>query len=717
MNATPVAAPVRGSVRRVRDGVRMPSPLVIAAGLIALQLGVRGWVAGSGYFYWDDLILVGRAGTYPLLSSDLLMYNHDGHFMPLAFAVAWVVTKVAPLVWAGPVVSMLVLQLAASVAVLRMLVVLDSPAAVGITNSSRGNLRRLRLAGRRIRWVILLPLVFYLFCPLTLPSFAWWTSALNALPLQIALAWVVGDAVLLVRTGRRRYAISGIAVLAVSLLFFEKSVVVPFVAFAVAALVCHIEGRDGVIRAVARRGAVLWAGSVAVLMCWLAVYLTIFDTSGVHSNPGGLRSLLHSATSLGIVPALLGGPWAWARWLPSTPWAVPPGWAVVMSWLVVGAAAVLTIRTRARVVPVWILVAAYVIAAQLPVALIRGGPNTAAELMQSLRYLADVAVVLTAAGALLLRSRRRASAPRLIPPHVRSMLGVEPRPSAARDDSGRSAARGDGGRSATRGDSGRSAAREDNGHEAARDDAGTRVLSGRTSSAVGGATPGMPRNRVPEEGGERSPRGAVVAVVLAALFVAGSLWSTASYARSWSISPTRTYLTNVTAALAADRTPLLDQEVPWGVLSPLAYPQNLGSRVLSSVAPDAFADSTPRLRMITDTGEVVPAQVWWNRGIRPGPEPGCGYRINGEAAVELPLDGPMLDNGWTAQLNYFADRDGRIVVGLEHGRAVAVPVRAGLHTAFVRVVGSGSVLRIASRTTGLDLCIGTGPVGVASYDR
>ncbi|GAB2697986.1 hypothetical protein [Nocardia thraciensis] len=644
MNATPVAAPVRGSVRRSRDGVRLPSPLVVAAGLIAVQLGIRGWVAGSGYFYWDDLILVGRAGTYPLLSSDLLMYNHDGHFMPLAFAVAWLVTKVAPLVWGGPVVSMLVLQLAASVAVLRMLVVLDRSAGV-----------------RRTRWVSLLPLVFYLCCPLTLPSFAWWAAALNALPLQIALAWVVGDAVLLVRTGRRRHAVSGSVVLAVALLFFEKSVVVPFVAFAVAALVGHIDGRTGVLRAVARRGAALWAGSAVVLMCWAAVYLTVFDTSGVHSDPGGLRNLLHSATSLGIVPALLGGPWAWARWLPSTPWAVPPGWAVALSWFALSAAAVLTIRTRTRVAPVWILVAAYVIAAQLPVALIRGGPNTAAELMQSLRYLADVTVVLTAAGALLLRTHRRATVPRSIPARVRSILQNGPRSRAARDDSGPAAAR---------------------------EARGT---------------------------GRRAPR--AVAVTLAACFVVSSLWSTASYTRSWSVSPTRTYLTNVAPALAADRTPLLDQEVPWGVLTPLAYPQNLARRVLSPVAPDAFADSTPRLRMITDTGEVVPAQVWWNRGIRPGPEPGCGYRVAGEAPVELPLDGPMLDSGWTAQLNYFADRDGRIVVGLEHGRAVAVPVRAGLHTAFVRVVGGGSVLRIASRTPGLDLCVGAGPVGVASYDR
>jgi hypothetical protein len=47
---------------------RMPPVAVAAAGLIGLQLGVRALLAFGGYFYWDDLIIVGRAGTQPLLS-------------------------------------------------------------------------------------------------------------------------------------------------------------------------------------------------------------------------------------------------------------------------------------------------------------------------------------------------------------------------------------------------------------------------------------------------------------------------------------------------------------------------------------------------------------------------------------------------------------------------------------------------------------------------
>ncbi|WP_280247281.1 hypothetical protein [Nocardia abscessus] len=602
-------APRSGAARdRLRRIANAQPVVVVACCLVVVQLAIRWWVAGSGYFYWDDLILVGRAARFGLWSTDLLLYDHDGHFMPLAFVTAWAVTAVAPLTWAGPVVVLLVMQLGASVAVVRMLLLLVGP-----------------------RWSILTPLVFYLFCPLTIPAFAWWAAALNALPLQFALAWVIGDAVLLVRTGRRRYALSGVAVLAVALLFFEKSAIVPFVAFAVTALVCHVDGRAAAIRVVARRGAALWIGSGAVLACWSIGYLVVVDDPALPSSADELRDLLPGAALLGIVPALFGGPWVWERWLPSTPWADPPGWAVAVAWIALACVVALSMRARQRIGAVWLTAAAYVLVAQLAVALARGGPNTAGELMQSLRYFADMAVVVAAAGALMLRAR--------------------PRPSRG---------------------------------------------------PILAALPG------------RS-----VTVAVTAAFLVSSLWSTRTFVQSWRVGPTETYVTNVKSALRAwDGAPLLEQEVPWNVLNPLAYPQNLTRNALAPVAaPGTFADSTPHLRMITDEGQIVEAAVWWNRIILPGPEPGCGHRIRGSTPARLPLDGPMIANKWTAQLNYLASRDGRISVAMEEGETVSAPVRKGPNTVFVRVVGSGSVLRIVSGTTGLDLCIGVGPVGVASYDN
>lgn len=628
MGTAPAVTPERTSIRNqatpparigagLRSRWRAPGTTVLwaAAVLIAIQLGVRAWVTVHGYFYWDDLILAGRAGTLPLLSGDLLLHDHDGHFMPLAFAVSWLVTAIAPLDWGVTAAVLLLSQSATSLAVLRMLLV---------------------LLGRRR--ALLVPLAFYLFCPLTLPAFAWWSAALNALPLQFALAWVVADAVLLDRTARRRYAISGVVVTTVGLLFFEKAVIVAFVALAVVLLRRCVDGRGLGVREVLRRGAGLWGGTAAVLALWAVFYLAAAGVSSSAGGSGDLAQMLPRAAWAGLVTALLGGPWGWERWVPSAPWAVAPSWAVWVAWLLLGVGVLLTIRARRAVWPVWLAAAVYVPAVQIPVVLMRAGPNTVDELMMSLRYLADTAVVLTAAGALILRAFART-----------------------------------------------------------------------TSGAA--ADPGV--------GGDRGAwwRGPVPVTLVVAVFVSSSLWSTWSFSRSWSEGPTKNYVATVKSEFAHwDGSPLLPQEVPWNVLNPTAYPENEAGRVLSSIAPPgAFAAATDHLRMITDTGEFADARVWWNRGILPGPEPGCGYRIGGAQSVRIPLDGPMIAHEWTAQLNYFADRDAMLTVGLERGDRADAPVRAGANTVYARVTGSGSALIIRNRTPGSVVCLGTGPVGVAAY--
>src|SRR3954468_25037517 len=185
--------------------------------LIAVQLVIRAILAFKGYFYWDDLILVGRAGTQRLFSPGYLLDDHDGHVMPAAFLVAGVITHLAPLNWVGPAISLVVLQLLASLSLLRTLHVI-------------------------LGWrpVLVLPLTFALFPPLGVPGFAWWAAALTSLPMLAALAWVCGDAVLLMRTGNQRYAATGLLVYFGGLLFFEKAAVIPFVAFTIAALHTHV---------------------------------------------------------------------------------------------------------------------------------------------------------------------------------------------------------------------------------------------------------------------------------------------------------------------------------------------------------------------------------------------------------------------------------------------------------------------------------------------
>ncbi|MCX2929055.1 hypothetical protein ORI20_02120 [Mycobacterium sp. CVI_P3] len=351
---------------------RVPPVAAAAVVLIAVQLIVRAVLAFGGYFYWDDLILVGRAGTQDLLSPSYLFDDHDGHVMPGAFLVAGVITRLAPLVWAWPAASLVVLQLVASLSVLRTLYVI-------------------------LGWrpVLLIPLCFALLTPLGIPGFAWWAAALNSLPMLAAMAWVCADAILLVRTGNRRYAITGMVVYFGGLLFFEKSAVIPFVAFAVAALLYHVQGEAAAVRTVLRRGLRLWAPALTLTAAWVVVYLLVVDHRRWSSDLAMTWDLLRRSVTHGIVPGLIGGPWQWQRWAPASPWAVPPVSAMVLGWLALAAVVVVSLLRKQRIGPVWLVAAGYAVACQIPIYLLRSSKFTALELAQTLRYFPDLVIVLT----------------------------------------------------------------------------------------------------------------------------------------------------------------------------------------------------------------------------------------------------------------------------------------------------------------------------------
>ena len=71
-------------------------PARVALALIAAYVVVRIALAATGGFYWDDLILIGRASTHNVFGWEYLTHNHDGHFMPGAFFVAGLTTVLAP---------------------------------------------------------------------------------------------------------------------------------------------------------------------------------------------------------------------------------------------------------------------------------------------------------------------------------------------------------------------------------------------------------------------------------------------------------------------------------------------------------------------------------------------------------------------------------------------------------------------------------------------
>ena len=583
---------------------RMPPVAAAAVVLIAVQLVVRAVLAFGGYFYWDDLILVGRAGTQDLLSPSYLFDDHDGHVMPGAFLVAGLITRAAPLVWAWPAVSLVVLQLLVSLSALRALHVI-------------------------LGWrpVLLIPLTFALFTPLGVPGFAWWAAALNSLPMLAAMAWVCGDAILLVRTGNRRYAMTAVLVFFGGLLFFEKAAVIPFVAFAVAALLCHVQRDTAALRTVRHRGRQLWVSALGLTAVWVAVYLFVVDHRRWSADLAMTWDLLSRSVTHGIVPGLAGGPWEWQRWAPASPWAVPPVSVMILGWLVLAAVLAVSLARKRRIGVVWLVAVGYAVACQIPIYLLRSSKFTALELAQTLRYFPDLVIVLTLLAAVAFCAPNRDSA----------WLNVS-----------------------------------------------------RTRAAV--------------------------VTTVAVAFVASSLYSTSTFLTSWRDNPAQPYLQNAIRGLAQARAsssaPLLDQEVDPLVLQRVAYPENLASHMFALIRDrPEFAGSTTQLRMLDSSGRLVDAIVTWTRTIVAGPQPGCGYFVQPDAPVRMPLDGPLLPADWTAEINYLANSDGSMLMSLNEGPETKVAVHPGLNRVFVRLPGAGDAITVRASTAALSLCLASGPVG------
>ncbi|WP_279103268.1 hypothetical protein [Gordonia paraffinivorans] len=361
---------------------------MIAVALITGQLLVRGWLAATGDFYWDDLVLIARASSAPILSWEFLGHAHDGHFMPAAFLVAGVTTWLAPLNWLLPAATLVVLQLIASVCVWRMI----------------------RTVAPRARAGAIVALAFYLFSPMTVPAFAWWSAALNTLPMQAAMAWIVADAVTLVRgevddSRRRMLWIRSTVVFLVALAFFEKSLFILPTVLVVAVLAAGAD-RRAVGRAL-RSARELWVSMTALTVVWAAVYFaTVGLGDGRHAVAQTAR-LVWGSVNQAIVPSLVGGPWEWDRWTPSPPTGFAATWMIVAGWAVLVAVVGWACLRRRGGLPIVVFGLVYAVAAQIPIMWNRSSPETALVLAQHMRYLPDTALVLTIVIALLAAAEPR----------------------------------------------------------------------------------------------------------------------------------------------------------------------------------------------------------------------------------------------------------------------------------------------------------------------
>lgn len=367
-----------------RPGIALPrwtanlaNPVMATAVvLVAASLAVRIPVLTSSYFVEDDFLFVGDAYEHGL-TFDFLFRIHKGHLMPGALGLTWILSRLSPYDWLLVSAVTLAVQAAVSIMLLRLLV---------------------RLFGTRPG--ILLPLALALFSPLTIPAFGWWSAAINAVPLQLALVMALNAQVRYAAEGGARHARRAFLWVVAGMAFSTKGVFVPFLLFALTT--SHLRSWAGPwIGLMLRELRTHWRlwGSYALLMAgYAALYLARRDTApgegAAVPAPSDAADLLRRLLGQVFPAGAVGGPLSWGPVLPNGGLADPSPLLVTAGWAVLAAVVVATLLWRRRAARAWLVLAAYLVAADgVPTAIARG-TGLSQVVGSETRYVADAVVVL-----------------------------------------------------------------------------------------------------------------------------------------------------------------------------------------------------------------------------------------------------------------------------------------------------------------------------------
>ena len=330
------------------------------------------------YFRQDDFHDLDLAIQSPF-SWRYVTFIGAGHLIIGLRVVAWFLVRTSLYNWGLASAITLAFVAAANVAALRLLRMLfgDRPA-------------------------ILVPLLVYAFCPLTVPDLGEWSSALESVPLQLALLMAVHAHICYVRTQRRRHLVAAAGWVAFGLLFFEKGLIVPVLLLALTGgfLIAPRGHWLGDMKTALFRFWRAWLVYAVLMAVYLVVLAQALHTSTTHpGTPGSAGAVATFAQGLlkdSLVPGALGGPW---QWLPvsggSYAFAAPPFSLIWIGLLVAIAVVAASIWRRPIAWRAWVLVIGWVaLADMLPVIISRLGDFSPSVLGTETRYVADAVPVL-----------------------------------------------------------------------------------------------------------------------------------------------------------------------------------------------------------------------------------------------------------------------------------------------------------------------------------
>ena len=366
---------------------RLPGRALGACVAVAVAAWVvRCVVTAAGWFYWDDLSLyaTAKAESNPFA---LLLRVHDGHVMPGAWLIEWLLAHAAPLNWAAAVAVVALLHAVALAAVGRALWILASLRGAPVGAAA-----------------VAVPLALYGFAPLVLPAGTWVAASLNALPLHAALALGVAHLVRAVHGDSAhpgRDALVAAASVVVGGCFTERAMfIVP--AGVLVLLAMALAGRGA-----GRPGAWVRALVPSIIATGIGVVVYFVATSSEDLTPPdepslpGVGEALKSTYIDVVLPALAGGPWRWDRWHPGPPFADPDALAIAAGVVVAAGVLVWTYLRRGAGAWLWMPVAVYPIAPALALAFARSGPETAAVVANTMRHVSELSVLIALCATLV----------------------------------------------------------------------------------------------------------------------------------------------------------------------------------------------------------------------------------------------------------------------------------------------------------------------------
>ncbi|HRD61766.1 hypothetical protein [uncultured Nocardioides sp.] len=216
--------------------------------------------------------------------------------------------------------------------------------------------------------------------------------------------------------------------------------------------------------------------------------------------------------------------------------------------------------------------------------------------------------------------------------------------------------------------------------------------------------------RSPSELLDHPRRVAALVCVITAL----ALVSTVRWTVTWhSDDRAREWVESVTGSLehTAQPIPLVDRVVPELVMAPIDGSEGLASRLFArEPGADWVTVGTDSLRAIDDQGQLLPVLVPAVHQGRPGPTPGCGYRL-GEGPTTIPLDSVAAEPGQWLRIGYLSSGSSpvRITVG---DQTVDATVQPGVHALFVAAPSSFESVQISGVDPQTTVCTDDISVGV-----